>query len=176
MLQLICIMTLFSTQYTQVIYDFSKNSNIEDWRIVDDVVMGGRSSGTFELSADGFGVFEGDVSLENNGGFSSVRHRFQKIPTGKYTRIAIRLKGDGKKYQFRIKANSGDYYSYISTFETSGEWQDIEIPLKELYPSFRGRKLDMPNFSKGDIEEVAFLIGNKRKEKFRLLLDKIELK
>ena len=176
MLQLICIMTLFSTQYTQVIYDFSKESNIEDWRIVDDVVMGGRSSGSMALNADGFGVFEGEVSLENNGGFSSVRYRFQKMLIKKYTSIAIRLKGDGKKYQFRLKSDSGDYYSYISTFETSGEWQDIEIPLKDMYASFRGRKLDLPNFSEEGIEEVAFLIGNKRKEKFKLLLDKIELK
>ena len=123
MSQLICIMTLFFMQYNQVIYDFSKKSNIEDWRIVDDVVMGGRSSGSMGLNVDGFGVFEGEVSLENNGGFSSVRYRFQKILVKKYSRIAIKLKGDRKKYQFRIKANSGDYYSFTSTFETSGEWQ-----------------------------------------------------
>ena len=79
---------------------------------LDDVVMGGRSSGAFSLNADGFGVFQGDVSLENNGGFSSVRYRFQTIGIKGCTRVVIRLKGDGKKYQFRIKSNSADYYSY----------------------------------------------------------------
>jgi len=138
--------------------------------------MGGKSSGSFKLNSDGYGVFLGDISLENNGGFSSVRYRFEKILINKSTKISIRIKGDGKKYQFRIKSNSADYYSYISSFSTTGEWQEIEIPLKDMYPSFRGRKLDQPNFSNDTFEEITFLIGNKNKEKFQLLIDKIELK
>jgi NADH dehydrogenase [ubiquinone] 1 alpha subcomplex assembly factor 1 len=90
-------------------------------------------------------------------------------------KIVIKLKGDGKKYELRIKDNSSNYYSYISSFTTSGDWQEIEIPLKDMYPSFRGRKLDSPNFSKNYIEDIAFLIGNKKPEKFKLLIDKIEI-
>jgi NADH dehydrogenase [ubiquinone] 1 alpha subcomplex assembly factor 1 len=161
---------------SQIIFDFNKTSNIKNWIVIDDVVMGGKSSGSFNLNSDGYGVFVGDISLENNGGFSSVRYRFEKILINKSTKISIRIKGDGKKYQFRIKSNSGDYYSYISPFSTTGEWQEIEIPLKDMYPSFRGRKLDQPNFSNDAIEEITFLIGNKNKEKFLLLIDKIELK
>ena len=159
-----------------LIFDFNKNSNIKDWVIVDDVVMGGRSSGTFGLNSEGHGVFKGTISLENNGGFSSVRYRFPKMELKECTKISIKLMGDGKDYQFRIKSSSGDYYSYVFTFSTTGEWEQIEIPLKDMYPAFRGRKLDQPNFSKDHIEEVAFLIGNKKREEFKLLLDKIELK
>lgn len=158
-----------------LIFDFNKNSNIENWTIVDDVVMGGKSSSTFRLSAQGHGVFQGVISLENNGGFSSVRYRFEKIRIGESTKIILRIRGDGKKYQFRIKSNSDDYYSYIAPFSTTGDWQEIEIPLKEMYPSFRGRKLDQPNFSNDYIEEITFLIGNNRQEEFKLLIDKIEL-
>ena len=89
--------------------------------------------------------------------------------------MLIRLKGDGKEYQFRIKDKSSSYYSYITTFKTSGEWQTITIKLKDLYPSFRGRTLDLPNYSSNSFEEIVFLIGNKKKESFQLLLDKIEL-
>jgi hypothetical protein len=167
---------LFSSMASPMIYDFNKTSDIKNWIIIDDVVMGGKSSGSFTLNSDGYGVFMGDISLENNGGFSSVRYRFEKILINKSTKISIRIKGDGKKYQFRIKSNSGDYYSYISPFSTTGEWQEIEIPLKDMYPSFRGRKLDQPNFSSDAIEEITFLIGNKNKEKFQLLIDTIELK
>lgn len=158
-----------------IIYDFNKKSDVAKWVIVDDVVMGGKSSGTFTLDKNGNGVFAGSISLKNNGGFSSVRYKFDKKPTKKYTKVKMRLKGDGKQYQFRIKANSGDYYSYIAPFSTSGEWQEIKILLKDMYPAFRGRKLKQPNFSKGYIEEVAFLIGNKKEEIFKVLLDKIEL-
>jgi hypothetical protein len=161
---------------SKVIFDFNKKSNLQNWVIVDDVVMGGESSGSFKLNDDGFGVFQGSISLDNNGGFSSLRHRFQKIEIDTNTQIVIKLKGDGKKYQFRIKSNSGDYYSYIIPFLTSGEWQEIIIPLKEMYPSFRGRRLNQPNFADDVIEEVTFLIGNKKNENFKLLLDKIALK
>lgn len=167
---------LFSSISPKVIFDFNKNSDVQDWIVVDDAVMGGESSSTFKLNDDGFGIFEGSISLDNNGGFSSVRYRFQKTMIKECTSIVIKLRGDGKNYQFRIKSNSGDYYSYIATFSTSGEWQEIEIPLKDMYPSFRGRRLDQPNFSKDYIEEITFLIGNKKKEKFKLLIDKIELK
>ena len=161
---------------SHMIFDFNKKTNIENWIIVDDVVMGGKSSGTFKLSAEGHGVFEGAISLENNGGFSSVRYRFEKILIREYTKIILKIRGDGKKYQFRIKPNSDDYYSYISPFSTTGEWQEIQILLKDMYPSFRGRKLDQPNFSNDYIEEITFLIGNNSQEEFKLLIDKIVLK
>ena len=176
MTHLICSMILFSFMTNPIIFDFNKESNIQDWIIVDDVVMGGRSAGNFTLNADGFGVFEGGVSLENNGGFSSVRYGFEKMQIKEYTKVVIKLKGDGKNYQFRIKANYDDYYSYITTFSTTGKWQEIEISLEDMYPSFRGRKLNQPNFSEDSFEQIAFLIANKKQEQFKLLLDKIELK
>lgn len=135
-----------------------------------------RSSGSFKVNADGHGQFEGVISLENNGGFSSVRYMCENVKIGNNTNISLRIKGDGKNYQFRIKSNSSDYYSYIYPFSTSGVWEEVQIPLKDMYPAFRGRKLSRPNFSKDNIEQIAFLIGNKNEENFRLLIDRIELK
>lgn len=161
---------------TITIFDFDKNSSANDWRIVDDVVMGGESNGRFSIDSDGNGVFEGKISLENNGGFSSVRYQFEKVAVTENSRVLITLKGDGKDYQFRIKDKSSTSYSYITTFKTSGDWQTIETKLSDLYPSFRGRKLDLPNFESDGFEEIIFLIGNKKEENFKLILDKIELK
>lgn len=158
------------------IFDFQQDSNISDWNVVDDVVMGGRSSGSFTVNDQGHGVFKGKVSLENNGGFSSVRYSFPRKEIKSYQQCVIRLKGDGKRYQFRIKANSSDYFSYIAYFNTTGDWQTVEIPLQEMYPSFRGRKLDRANFDEHHLEELAFLIANKQPESFQLLIDKIELR
>jgi NADH dehydrogenase [ubiquinone] 1 alpha subcomplex assembly factor 1 len=166
---------LFTSMQVQVIFDFNKKSDLQDWIIVNDVVMGGRSSSTFKLDEDGLGVFEGNISLENNGGFSSLRYRFLKRTIKGATQVKITLRGDGKKYQFRVKSNAGDYYSYIVPFLTSGEWQEIVIPLGDMYPSFRGRRLNQPNFSNDSIEELTFLIGNKKSERFKLLIDKIVL-
>ena len=159
----------------QSIYDFNIKTNPREWSVLDDGVMGGRSNGIFEIDSEGHGVFSGFVTTENNGGFSSVRYQFDKINTTKESKIILHIKGDGKEYQIRIKDNVNSYFSYITTFVTSGEWQKIIIPVKDLYPSFRGRTLDLPNYNSASFEELAILIGNKKKESFQLIIDKMVL-
>lgn len=158
-----------------VVFDFNLQSNISKWAIVDDVVMGGKSYGNFSLNKSGHGEFTGDVSLENNGGFSSVRYRLNKEAIEKYSKFVLKVRGDGKSYQFRVKTNRNDYHSYIFIFQTTSDWQTIEIPFTEMYPAFRGRTLAMKNYQGKQLQEIAFLIGNKKKESFRLEIDRIEL-
>lgn len=159
-----------------LIFEFNLNSDISNWKIVNDVVMGGKSESNFYLNQDGNGIFEGNISLDNNGGFCSVKYLFEPITLNKNKRICIRCKGDGKKYQFRVKNNRDDSHSYVYSFQTSTDWQTIEIPISELYPSFRGRKLDMPNYDGSNLAEIAFLIGNKKEEAFQLLIARIEMR
>ena len=174
-MKLFIITAMVLLMKSQLIFDFNHNANITDWKIVDDVVMGGRSNGQFKIDSDGNGIFSGDVSVENNGGFSSVRYQFEKINTTKESKVIIRLKGDGKEYQFRIKNNRNTYYSYITNFKTSGDWENIIINLKDLYPSFRGQTMNIPNFTGNSLEEIVFLIGNKKNETFTLVLDRIDI-
>ena len=161
---------------TMVLFDFSENSEPDRWQVVNDGVMGGLSQSTFKMSENGTALFKGRVSLENNGGFSSVRYNTGKTNVEGFTTLALYLKGDGKKYQVRIRENNDDYFSYITTIQTSGEWETIEITLKDMFPSFRGRKLDRPNFSGNTIVELTFLIGNEKAESFTLELQKAFLK
>lgn len=135
--------------------------------------MGGKSNGNFKINDDEHGEFSGLVSLKNNGGFSLLRYRFNKIDIKDFTNIVLRVKGDGNKYQFRIKNDATNYYSYIDTFSTNNEWQNITIPLKNMSPVFRGKKLNLNNFSDNKIEEIAFLIGNKIEQNFKLEIDTI---
>ncbi|MFN1836052.1 CIA30 family protein [Balneola sp. MJW-20] len=160
---------------TQVLFDFNNDDAANQWQIEDDVVMGGRSSGNFSLSDQGYGIFEGEVSLENNGGFSSLQNRHDPISVNKDSKIRLRVKGDGKRYQFRVKRSRRDYQSYITYFDTNGEWQEIEIALSDMYPNYRGNRLDGPNFNHDYFEVTRFFIGNKKPQSFRLLIDEITL-
>jgi len=157
------------------LFDFNQQSNENSWRIVDDVVMGGRSQGEFSVTKEGHGNFSGNVSLENNGGFSSLRHSLEEVDCSQYQNFVLRIKGDGKKYQFRVKSTTSDYHSYIYEITTTGEWEEIKIPFDKMYPAFRGRTLDMPNYPGKRASEVAFLIGNKKPQKFELLIDNIKI-
>lgn len=157
------------------IFDFNKRSNLSDWRVIDDSVMGGLSQGSITLNKDGHAVYSGYVTTENNGGFSSIRYNFGAKDVSEFNFVVLKVKGDGKPYQFRLKQNKYNRYSYINYFNTSGKWQEVKISLKSFYPSFRGYRLNRPNFSGDKIEEIAILIGNKKKEDFQLLIDSIKL-
>ena len=169
------VVFIISYSSTMVLFDFNSKSDIANWVIVDDVVMGGRSNGDFKLNSQGHGVFSGVVSLENNGGFSSLRYRFDTKKVKGYTKAILKIKGDGKSYQFRTKSSRYDRHSYIATFTTSGKWQTIEIALSDMYPAFRGYQLDIPNYPAESLEEIAFLIGNKKAESFQLEIDRITI-
>ena len=70
-----------------------------DWRIVDDGVMGGLSKGERDISKDGILRFFGTLSLENNGGFSSLRTGDVKLDLSGAEGVILRVKGDGRTYQ-----------------------------------------------------------------------------
>ncbi|MCR9286340.1 MAG: CIA30 family protein [Bacteroidetes bacterium] len=164
-------MSLFMVNEPMQLFDFARGSDLSGWNVVDDVVMGGRSDGRFKINEEGNGLFYGDVSLENYGGFSSIRYRIEQREVSDFKVCKIRLKGDGKRYQFRVKTDRYDRHSYIYYFETSGLWETIEIPLEDMYPTFRGRRLNMPNYPVVGLEEITFLIANKKAESFQLELD-----
>lgn len=157
------------------IYAFTAQSKVNEWRIVNDDVMGGISESSIACTAAGHGLFSGHVSMENNGGFASIQlnTRIQLAKEQKY--IVLRIKGDGKAYEFRMKSEISQYESYVHSFATSGEWQTIKLPISEFYPQFRGRRLNSPNFNFNTIEQVSFLIANKQEEDFKLWIDRIDI-
>ncbi|QCX02321.1 CIA30 family protein [Aggregatimonas sangjinii] len=158
-----------------IICDFSNDEVVKNWYVVDDGVMGGLSEGSFNSTSAGNALYSGTVRTENNGGFSSVRYGFKTKDVSNYKTVKLRLKGDGKSYQFRVKADRDTRYSYINSFETSGEWETISLSLASFYPSFRGNRLNKPNFGGDTMEEIAILIGNKTKESFSLEIEKVYL-
>lgn len=58
---------------TTRLFDFAQES-AEEWIVVNDGVMGGVSRSAFVDSESGYASFQGVMSLDNNGGFASVRH------------------------------------------------------------------------------------------------------
>ena len=152
------------------------NKDLVNWNVVDDVVMGGQSKGSFGINEEGNGVFKGQVSLANNGGFSSVKYRLDQLETKGFSKLVLCIKGDGKSYQFRVKNQSADRHSFVTTFTTNKEWETITIDLFELAPAFRGNKLDLPNYKGEGFEELALLIANRKEEHFKMEISAIYLK
>jgi len=156
---------------TETIYDFSKQSDVKEWNLVNDDVMGGISKSSLVVTEEGHGHFSGQVSLENNGGFASIQLNKKIKLAEKNKFIVLRVKGDGRQYEFRLKAAISKYESYVHRFNTSGEWEEIKLKIDDFYPQFRGRTLNIPNFNFQNIEQMSFLIANKKSETFNLLID-----
>ena len=56
---------------------------------------------------------------------------------------------------------------------TTGEWEEVTVPFNKMIPTFRGRRLNLPNYPGEVLRECAFLISNNKNESFRLEIDRI---
>ena len=99
---LIFVSSLIFSQSIDIINPIEK-TGIDNWSIVNDNVMGGISNSDLYITDENNLMFFGNVSLKNNGGFASSRLGFGKGKLKNIKSFQIRLKGDGKKYKFRLR-------------------------------------------------------------------------
>lgn len=159
----------------KVLFNFANPDAMRGWQVEDDVVMGGVSRGSVTRDKAGHAIFSGEVSLENNGGFSSVQCYFDPLDVSAYRNAVIRLKGDGKDYRFIVESEKDARHYYVSEFATNGAWQEIKIPLRKMYPMRRGDRLNIPDYPAETLAQVRFMIANGRAESFRLEIASIAL-
>ena len=150
--------------------DFSEN-DLLSWNIVDDTVMGGRSRGSFKIN-NNLGEFKGYLSLANNGGFSSVRAYYPYDLIG-ISSITLRIKGDGRKYNFRVRTNKKSWVSYSHSFSTeSNTWQEITLNIQDFFPTYRGYNVqNVQRLSELLIREIGIMISDKNEGNFALMID-----
>jgi hypothetical protein len=158
-----------------VLFDFADAGAMRGWEVENDVVMGGRSKSAVAHDAAGHLVFNGEVSLENDGGFASIQNHFDPIDVSKYTHAVMRLRGDGKSYRFIVEAEKNARHYYIAEFSTNGEWQEIKIPLRTMVPMRRGDRLEIPDYPGKTMAQARFMVANGRAEAFRLEVASIKL-
>jgi NADH dehydrogenase [ubiquinone] 1 alpha subcomplex assembly factor 1 len=154
----------------KIVFDFQAATNTAAWQIVNDDVMGGVSRSGFRLT-NGVAVFRGEVSLENNGGFASVRSLPARHDLTGCDGFVIRVRGDGLRYKFTARiARNFDSAIYQTVFTTmKGEWEEHRLPLKQFVPTFRGRALSgEPPLDPAKITSVGFLISDKQEGPFQL--------
>ena len=161
----------------RMLIDFKNPGERENWQIVNDDVMGGVSQSKIIFNDTGTATFQGRISLENNGGFASTRSKPRSFRLGGYAGLHVRLQGDGKDYQLRVRTdNRLDGISYRYRFSTQpGSWMNIRVPFGEFVPTFRGRNLsNVPPISPQQIQQIGFLISDKQAGKFRIEIDWIK--
>lgn len=168
---------LLQVDASRVLYDFDKPEVANKWQIVNDGVMGGRSSSRLTISDDGTAHFSGNLSLENNGGFASVRSRPAKLELKPEQEIVVRARGDGRKYTFNLYvAQRRMAFSYQAEFETkSGQWIDVRLPIAQFVAKSFGQRVEGSVLDSKQVDSVGILIGDKIAGPFDLQIDWIKL-
>lgn len=155
-----------------VLTDFTSGTSDLGWYVVNDNVMGGRSSGDFEQD-QGELSFAGSTNT-NGGGFSSIRTQPLQLDLSNRAGIALRVKGDGRRYTWRLTTDArwrGRQVSYWANFQTmNGAWSTVTIPFTRFVPRFRGYQLEGPALNSAQISGMGLMIYDNEDGPFKLQL------
>jgi NADH dehydrogenase [ubiquinone] 1 alpha subcomplex assembly factor 1 len=160
----------------RMIFDSSDPQQIGLWLPVNDSVMGGLSSGAMEQASPHSALFSGVVSLENGGGFASVRTPPAEYNLSTFAGLAIRIKGDGHRYKLNLTDDrSAEGILFRLEFATkAGEWIVVSLPFDRFLPVFRGRFVaDHAPLRTRCIKTFGFMIAGKQAGKFTLEIGSI---
>jgi len=158
------------------LFRFDTLVSVADWSAIDDSVMGGVSHSRLRHDAAGHAVFEGVVSLENSGGFASVRSRPLDLGVSRAANYTLEVRGDGKRYKLSVRAGDAfDGISYQARFEAPvGTWTVVRLPLSEFQPTFRGRSVPgAPLLDPARVRQIGLMIADRQAGPFALQLRSI---
>jgi NADH dehydrogenase [ubiquinone] 1 alpha subcomplex assembly factor 1 len=156
---------------TRTLFEFAGPEAARQWQAVNDGVMGGVSDGRFRIAPDTTMEFFGTLSLENNGGFASVRSKPADLDVKAGDTIVVRVKGDGREYVLNLYTTSRRMaFSYRAPLPTmKDEWTEVSVPVTEFIPTAFGRRVQgMGPVQPDQIVGLGFMLSDKKPGPFKL--------
>jgi hypothetical protein len=168
---LLILFSMLSAMANAQSLDFTTAQTSANMWVVNDGVMGGVSESRFRHDAEGV-IIEGNVSLENNGGFASVRSAV--VFAGGTVALEVKIKGDGKRYKFILRTDTSPRTPmYQADFVAAQGWHTYRFVPGDFRASFRGRAVDAPELVFADAKELGILIADKQAGSFRFQLQSV---
>jgi monofunctional biosynthetic peptidoglycan transglycosylase len=162
----------------QPIVDFASPEAAQKWQAVNDGVMGGVSDGRFRITEEQTLEFFGTLSLENNGGFASVRTKPTDLDIQAGDTLVARVKGDGREYVLNIYTKSRRMaFSYRAPLPTTkDEWTQVRVPLADFIPTAFGRRVQgMGPVEPDQINGLGFMLSDKKPGKFQMQVEWVKV-
>ena len=173
LLFVLTVSPLMAEEKGRIMFKFDNPEAAKPWQTVNDGVMGGRSSDRFKINEEENMEFFGTLSLENNGGFASVRARGISLGLKKGDSIVARVRGDGREYNFDLYAQR---LSFRQSFKTKkGEWVEVTLPLDNLVATWRGRVFPNEKLDPSEVNGLGILLGDKKAGPFKLEIEWIKV-
>jgi hypothetical protein len=158
------------------LFDFQGAESTAGWSAIDDAVMGGVSASHLRHDPAGHAVFEGGVSLDNNGGFASVRSRPGELGAPGAVSYVLEVRGDGKRYKLNLRTDDAfDGVNYQAAFEAPrDQWTTVRLPVSEFRPTFRGRVVaTAAPLDPARVRQVGLMIADRQAGAFGLAVRSI---
>jgi len=163
---------------TVVLIDFIGADAAKEWQNVNDGVMGGISEGKFKITDKQTLEFFGTLSLENNGGFASVRTKAKKLGLEKGDTLVVKVKGDGREYSLNLYLNKPLIaFSYRATVQTKkDEWIEVKVPLDKFEATSFGRVVkDAGAVKPQEVNALGFMLSDKKAGPFKMEVESIKV-
>ena len=176
---LLCLAAQVATQEaSRTLFEFTGPAAARQWQAVNDGVMGGVSDGRFRIMPEKTMEFFGTLSLENNGGFASVRSKPAALNIKAGDVIVVRVKGDGREYVLNLYTKSRRMaFSYRAPLPTTkGEWSEVSVPIADFIPTAFGRRVQsMGSVQPDQIVGLGFMLSDKKPGRFNLAIDWVKV-
>lgn len=159
----------FCSVNQEVMLDFGSEKYGMDWIVINDGVMGGKSEGKLTFT-DTTLIFTGEVSLENNGGFTSLKSAYEDFKLDSAQRIEIKYRLEGQSIALYMEGSNGFADPYIkATLDVTEGWKTVELEWNEFRQFDFGRPTGgvISNDFISDVKYLGFITGEKRKGSFR---------
>ena len=162
----------------QTLFDFTGADAAKEWQNVNDGVMGGVSEGKFKITDKKTLEFFGTLSLENNGGFASVRTKAKKLGLEKGDTLVAKVRGDGREYSLNLYLNKPLIaFSYRATVKTKkDEWIEVKLPLDKFEATSFGRVVkDAGPVDSKEVNALGFMLSDKNARPFKMEIESIKV-
>jgi len=177
-IQLIILLLSFLSQKQEPYQiDFGSKKKGSNWRVINDGVMGGLSKGVANLTNNSL-LFKGSVSLDNDGGFSSLRRSFSSKNLSRFDEIEIRYRSSGISLAFTIAVSRRWYIpNYKRALDkTSWKWNTVRIKLSDFRKHYIGKPLNemLKKEALKKVTSIGFITDEKKYERFEFEVDYIQ--
>ena len=175
---LLMVTTVLAENPPRTLFDFTGADAAKEWQIVNDNVMGGVSEGKFKITDNKTLEFFGTLSLENNGGFASVRTKAKKLGLEKGDAVVAKVRGDGREYTLNLYVNRPLIaFSYRANVQTTkDEWIEIKVPLDKFGATSFGRVVkDAGPVDPQEVNALGFMLSDKKAGPFKMQVESIKV-
>ncbi|MEM6802980.1 MAG: CIA30 family protein [Bacteroidota bacterium] len=154
--------------------NFGSEKDGTDWKPLNDGVMGGLSNGQVELTENTLKFF-GEVSLDNFGGFTSVKSPFGQYDLSNSDKITIRYKTEGQIISISLEDSEVFFNPYFKLLlpDTEGRWAIVEADISDFkeYNLGQGGSTSISDDFLRNVRRIGFITSKKSEGKFFVEVD-----